>query len=87
MTNFDVPFRRSVFLLRANEVEETLKVELTDGGDVDERIGEEEEEDPTSLLASLDFSRLLRHLWSGQERWQAQMEIVRTRSSAVNVGV
>ena len=77
-----------MFLLRANEVEETLKVELTDGGDVDERIGEEEEEeDATSLLASLDFSRLLRHLWSGHERWQAQMEIVRTRSSAVNVGV
>ena len=78
-----------MFLLRANEVEETLKVELTDGGDVDERIGEEEEEeeDPTSLLASFDFSRLLRHLWSGHERWQAQMEIVRTRSSAGNVGV
>ena len=75
-----------MFLLRANEVEETLKVELTDGGDVDERIGEEED-DPTSLLASLDFSRLLRHLWSGHERWHAQMEIVRTRSSAVNVGV
>ena len=83
----EVPFRRSVFLLRANEVEETLKVELTDGGDVDERIGEEEEDPATSLLASLDFSRLLRHLWSGHERWQAQMEIVRTRSSAVNVGV
>ena len=73
-----------MFLLRANEVEETLKVVLTDGGDVDERIGEGEVE--VSLLASLDFSRLLRHLWSGHERWQAQMEIVRTSSSAGNVG-
>ena len=62
-----------------------MKVEFTDGGgEVDERIGEDEE-DATSLFASLDFSRLLRHLWRGHERWQAQMQIVRTRSSAANV--